>query len=237
MNGLVLAAGRGNRLTPITCYVPKPLLPVNGRRILDMVIDYLSVVCENIFVVTGYLGDMIERYLKKRYPGVKVLKVNRVDPGNLSSLLVAEDVLRGEDLIIANADHIFPHKVWDHFPERKGPIEIACHRKETREILEDEMKVKVDNAKLQEMEKTLRIYNGAYTGLAYVSREVSSKFWERSKEAHSKLGPSGRVEDVFNDMAKEGDVRVVWIDNVVFFEVDTIEDLKRIWYGGEAGHL
>ena len=62
MDAIILAAGKGTRLRPYTEKVPKPLLPVQGRPILDWILGALPPV-DRLIVVVNYLGDVIEEYL------------------------------------------------------------------------------------------------------------------------------------------------------------------------------
>ena len=236
MRGVILSAGKGSRLRPITSYIPKPLLPVGGKRIIDYVISYLSEACEEIIIVAGYMHELLEKYVGERYPEVKILKVKNLFPGNLYTLLRARDLLK-EDFVVANADHIFPSEVWEFFPEGRRGVQVACHRRGTRKIFEDEMKVRVSAEKLIYMDKKLKDYEGAYTGLAYVGKDSVERFWRTAKEVFNRLKGEGKVEDVFNELARLGEVKVVWIDDVKFYEVDTVSDLRRTWYEKEAPHL
>jgi N-acetyl-alpha-D-muramate 1-phosphate uridylyltransferase len=65
--GMVLAAGRGERLRPITDTLPKPLVRIAGRALLDHAIDRLEAAgVERVVVNTHYLGDIIAEHLKAR---------------------------------------------------------------------------------------------------------------------------------------------------------------------------
>lgn len=63
MDAIILAAGRGTRLQPYTNAVPKPLLPVQGRPILDWIISALPPI-DRLVVVVNYLAEQIESYLR-----------------------------------------------------------------------------------------------------------------------------------------------------------------------------
>jgi bifunctional UDP-N-acetylglucosamine pyrophosphorylase/glucosamine-1-phosphate N-acetyltransferase len=62
MDCIILAAGKGTRLRPHTNDIPKPLLPVQGRPILDWIIGALPPV-DRLIVVVNYLAEQIDRYL------------------------------------------------------------------------------------------------------------------------------------------------------------------------------
>ena len=66
MDAVVLAAGLGTRLRPHTLQTPKPLLPVQGRPILDWALGALPPVVERVVVVVHYLADQVETYLREQ---------------------------------------------------------------------------------------------------------------------------------------------------------------------------
>lgn len=74
-SAMVLAAGYGKRMLPLTATVPKPLLPVGGRAMLDHVLDKLrDAGVDNIVVNAGYLGEQIVKHCDARrdLPGVTI---------------------------------------------------------------------------------------------------------------------------------------------------------------------
>src|SRR5438093_10317382 len=64
MDAVILAAGLGTRLRPHTLQTPKPLLPVQGRPILDWALAALPAVVDRVVVVVHYLADQVETYLR-----------------------------------------------------------------------------------------------------------------------------------------------------------------------------
>lgn len=74
--GMVLAAGKGERMRPLTNHCPKPLLQVAGRTMLDRALDaFVDVGVERAVVNTFYLGDMIDAHLKtRRQPQITIVK-------------------------------------------------------------------------------------------------------------------------------------------------------------------
>lgn len=88
---VLLASGFGSRMLPITINTPKPLVNVNGRRIISSLLDaLLAVDITEIYIVMGYLKEQFE-LLKKDYPTITLLENPIYDStNNISSACVAK---------------------------------------------------------------------------------------------------------------------------------------------------
>src|SRR2546422_5663145 len=65
---MVPRAGKGTRLRPLTKRVPKPLVHVAGRPVMDYVMDTIAGLdLEELIVITGHLKDVVERYVVEHY--------------------------------------------------------------------------------------------------------------------------------------------------------------------------
>ncbi len=105
---IFIAAGFGSRLVPITLNTPKPLVRVNGERIIDGLLDaVIAAGIEEIVIVRGYLREQFDQ-LKYKYPSIKFIdNPDFNDANNISSALCVRDILSNSyvfeaDLLISN---------------------------------------------------------------------------------------------------------------------------------------
>lgn len=100
-----MAAGIGKRMQPVTFETPKPLIRVNGIRIIDTVIQGLN--SNNIFEIYVVVGYMKEKFysLEKEYPGVKIIENPYYNTcNNISSLYMVRDHIN--DALILDGDQM-----------------------------------------------------------------------------------------------------------------------------------
>ncbi len=229
MKAVLLAAGRGSRLHPLTQSTPKPLVTVGARTCLDIALESLAAVVDSIVVVTGYLGDKISTHLERHPPPVPVqVAVNpKPEQGNLTSLAAARALIEDDGFILTNADHLFPSDFFSHHFVTDVNIAVAAQR--DRPILDDEMKVVVVADHLREISKALTTYDGAYIGTTRVPAHHSSAYWAAFDRVKEVIDPARAcVEDVLQALAhSETPPRVTWVNNLQWFEVDTLEDLEK----------
>ena len=102
---IIMAAGIGKRMQPLTFEIPKPLVKVNGIRMIDTVVDALKKNgITEIYVVVGYLKDKFYKWAEEQ-SDVKIIENPYYDTcNNISSLYVAREYLG--DCIILDGDQI-----------------------------------------------------------------------------------------------------------------------------------
>lgn len=111
---IIVAAGEGSRLRPVTLTTPKPLVPVNGKRMIDTSIEALKRNgIHEIYIVCGYKSEMFFEAFKDD-PEVTVIEnVHYLEGNNITSMYAAKDFLPGSfvlegDIIISNDEILRP---------------------------------------------------------------------------------------------------------------------------------
>ena len=113
---LILAAGKGERLRPLTYKIPKPLIPINGKPIIRHIIDYLNKFgIYSITVNLHYFSTLIKDYLKDEvnYSFEPILL------GTAGAIKPIENKIK-KRLLVVNADTISDVNLFDLFDSHKN---------------------------------------------------------------------------------------------------------------------
>ncbi|MDC3087408.1 nucleotidyltransferase family protein [Paracoccaceae bacterium] len=108
MRALLLAAGLGNRLQPLTSYLPKCLVPIHGRPLLDYWLEsLLKHGVEEILINTHYMAPMVQKYLNQSswFPYIKVAH-EEILLGTGGTILRNRDFFKDESFLVAHADNL-----------------------------------------------------------------------------------------------------------------------------------
>jgi len=158
MKAVILSAGQGSRLLPLTAERPKCLLPLGPKSLIEWQIDVLSRSgVDEIVVVVGFRAALVEALLAKlARPGLRIRTLfnpfyNVAD--NLGSCWLARHEMAG-DFLLLNGDTLFEAAVLQRLlGSPPAPITVTIDRKAGYDA--DDMKVHLDGARLLEIGKTL----------------------------------------------------------------------------------
>lgn len=218
-----IAAGFGSRLVPVTLNTPKPLVRVNGKRIIDTLIDAcLEAGIGEIYIVRGYLAEQFDQLLYK-YPMIRFLEnPSYNEANNISSAMVARYLLQNayvfeSDLIISNPTIITKY----HYHSDV----LGIWKERT-----DDWCLDVDKDGNVCEEKVGGINTYQMVGIYYWNAADGAKLSEHIKEAFLAPGGKERYWETVPNQAYKGqykiEVRPCRDEDIV--EIDTFRELKAI---------
>lgn len=235
MKVVILAAGQGKRLLPLTEDIPKCLLDIGGRRLLERQIDAFSKCgATEIAVVTGYgaaqVNDVLD-HLRDQVPGV-VLKT-AFNPffgvaDNLASCWMARHEM-DQDFILVNGDNLFQADMVEQLLSAKdAPITVAIARKQKYD--NDDMKVMLDGERLTEIGKTLPVDTVDAESIGMLLFRGTGPQHYRSALDEAMMDAMGLRQwylSVINSLAKQITVMTQPVDGIDWCEVDFPADLQQ----------
>jgi choline kinase len=235
LQGLVLAAGGGTRLKPLTDERPKTMLEVDGdRSILELAVANLAASgITEVVVVTGHAAAIIEAeapQLERTYDVSLSLRHNAryAELNNAYSLWCVRDVLLGGALLI-NGDTVHPPEVERLLLDApEAPLVLATDQ--AKRLGEEEMKVLLSPAgRLERISKLLdpKVAAGEYIGVARIGPSAGANL-AAALEATFERDANSYYEDGFQEFIdRGGHIETLAIGSTMWVEVDDHADLAR----------
>jgi len=219
---IFIAAGFGSRLVPITLNTPKPLVRVNGTRMIETLLDAIvEAEIEEIYIVRGYLGEQFDQLLYK-YPNIQFID-NALynEANNISSAMFARHLLENAyvmeaDLVLYNKSLITKYQYTSNY--LGVPVEVTddwCLETKNRVIT----KLKIGGTNCHHL-----------YGISYWNSEHGRKLYDDIKRVYEMPGGKERYWDqVPLEFCLDNykvEVRDCSFDDII--EIDSFADLKKI---------
>ncbi len=230
MQAVILAAGDGGRLAPITFFQPKPLVKIRGKPMLDYTVESLERVgVRDIVIVTGYKAWRVKEYIawKAPYRAKIMLAYNpEYQKGNALSLLASHRYIRNYPFILAMADHLFSAELVRKALQQSshGGNFLAVDYEPDPRIVEEATKVLVDSdGKIKAVGKELKQFNAVDTGFFILTEEIFAAI----KQVLAEKGDC-ELSDALNYLIKFGSgLKACDVSGCFWADVDNLEDLRR----------
>lgn len=156
MKALILAAGLGSRLRPITNEIPKSMVKVNDKPILFKQIDnLLENGVKDITVIAGYKSEVMIEAINNNYEGIEIIVNDSYDKtNNMYSAYIAMNKMSGSDFLLMNADVFYDSEVLTELLKDKYQNAIVV---EKNAYNEENMKVSGKDFKLNKISKQIEM--------------------------------------------------------------------------------
>ncbi len=226
MKAVILAAGVGSRLAPLTDHQPKAMIAINGEPLLLHQINGLleaGVSVEDILVVTGHAAEVVRQTVPA---GVTCLhNPEFASRNNIHSFWMLRDL--EEDFLLINSDVYFPRSLFREVIENAPATCLVVDAE--KELADEEMKVELKRGLLRRISKRLRadLADGEYIGLAKLAREDAKVLFRKAGELLDDGQTGVWYENAIAAATDEVEIRAFKIASVPWIEIDTHEDLAQ----------
>ena len=222
---IVLAAGRGSRLSPYSDDRPKCLIEIEGRTLIDRQIASLADCgVTDVVAVIGYRADLVRRVLGGRVRYVENARYRETN--SLYSLWMAMDELR-HGAVVLNSDVLAAPFLFERLCRAAAPDAVLVNRDHACGI--EEMKVTIQDDVVVDFGKHLPAArcHGENVGMVKFGAEGA----RRLAECLTRLVSEGHEHDwapfAFRELAATWPLRVVATDGHPWIEIDDPGDLRR----------
>ncbi len=254
MRAIIIGAGRGSRLEHLTDEVPKTLVEVLGRPMLDQVLDALAFAGftrDRIVFISGYKADVV----KARYPDLTYVDNVAWESNNiLLSLLYARDLM-GDGFVSTYADIVYRPEVARDVASSPHAIALGCDTDWRRRYVNrknhpetDAEKLTADGSRVTRLSRKIASEEaaGEFVGVMKVSKDAVpgflSAFDAAQAEFAGKTFREGRSFEKaylidFLQHRLEGGTELHRVDTPGgYMEIDTLEDrsMAERWWRGES---
>lgn len=226
--GIILAAGRSMRLRPLTDNLPKCLLDMGPKKILDWQLDALKLVgVRDIRIVVGYEQDKIRSHVAENHADLNVIYIVNPDFETTNTLFSLHLALADfdSDFYYMNADVVFEERILTRLSECSQGGFLAIDRKQCRE---EEVKVQVAEGQITAIGKHLDPSEsyGEFIGVANFHGDFACRF----RNTVAKQAVAGNemkfFEHALDMMSDKHDMYAVDITGLPCVEVDFPEDYQ-----------
>jgi len=241
MKAIILAAGQGTRLRPLTNDKPKCMVEYSGKPIIRYIIDTIkNSGIKKTAIVNGYRNSVLESYLAQE--NIDWFTNEKYDSTNMVTTFFCASKYFDDDLVVSYADIIYKQEILDALISSKGDFSVVVDRNweelwklRMEDPLQDAETLKINNGKIIELGKkasNLGEIEGQYIGLFKISREALAKI----KDYYYSLDKNSIYDgQSYDNMYMTSLIQLV-IDNILdvepvfinggWFEIDSAHDLE-----------
>ena len=237
MKAIILAAGMGSRLRPLTDDKPKCLVELDKIPLLDRQLEVLKIAgISNVHVIGGYLGHMLKR------PNVTLhMNENYESTNMVETLFCAEEVLQGtQDIIVSYGDIVYEPRVLQKLISSEAEVSVAAdldwlrywYERMPNPLVDVETFVVDESDRIIELgqrPESLDVIEGQFMGLIKFRSDSLPKLrkaWLDARHQNRPLASSMPMTDFLQMLIdRDWDVRASFVSGG-WAEVDSVQDLR-----------
>lgn len=230
MKAIILAAGLGSRLRPITDSIPKCMVPINGQPIINKQITNLienGLKESDIYVVGGYKGDILREYIHNLFPEITVITNSRYgETNNMYSLYLALKKIGESELLLMNADVFFDSDIISGLLRCGSENAIAVDK---GQYIEESMKVCVNERnEITHISKQIseQDHYAVSIDVYKISKSASRSLFDVIRDFIEVRKDEDSWTEVALDQVFKGGTFSPYVIKGRWFEIDNHEDLK-----------
>ena len=213
MKAIILAGGRGKRLRPITDKIPKPLIPINGKPLIERTIKYLKKYgITEIIISSGYKSDLIKKFLKnKKNFGCEIIFSNEKTPlGTGGAIKKALKHVDEESFLVLNGDIV-------------TNIDLKKILRKPNTIAANELKTKFGTMEIKK-NKILKFNEKKDISDVWMNPGI----YHLSKNIEKIIPKKGSLEGiVFPKMARKKTLKTIKFKNALWYSIDSHKDIEE----------
>lgn len=228
MKAIILASGIGKRLLPLTKDIPKSMIKINDKTLIERQLDSLiKEKIKDIIITTGLFEEKLKYFLKDKYQDLNLSYINnpQFDTTNyIYSLWLTKDLI-DDDIILIHGDLVFDEKLLKKLVEKNENLVLV---KKEGKIPTKDFKAVIENGKIEKIGVEFFSKNAFPSMPMYRFTKEDFKRWMREIENEIKNGNLNiYAEDAFNKISDEVILRPLYFNKEVCMEIDTKEDLEK----------
>ncbi len=242
MKAVILAAGKGVRMRPLTESRPKALVELAGKPLIGHVMEAIAGAgVKEVLVITGHLGEMLEKKLGQEFGGMKLQYVRQAEQsGTASAIGLAKEFAGNEGFVCAYCDVIAESSVFRELFEKAGGEEKSVFMESVEKerdslgaiVVGREVKdpwrfgvMKIEEGRLVEIVEKPTIgeqpSNVINAGIYWFSPRIFDAIERTGKSERNEF----EITDSLNELAKKNKVLVIKYKGRCL-DIGTVENLK-----------
>jgi choline kinase len=227
MKAIILAAGTGTRLMPLTKDIPKPLLEINNTTLLErMIINCISSDVNEFIIVLGHKKERVLEtieYLKSKYP----IKIDTIENKNYSqtntscSVKLATQQL-DDDIMIINGDNVVDNRIISGLVKINKTALVIDNYKQ---LNDESFKIRIENNVIIEIGKGINIdtASGEFIGISKVSKDDLPMFNFILDELIVK-DVQNYYDLAYKELSQKSDIEYFYTNGLKWTEIDDKND-------------